>query len=101
MLAAPPKVNGAAPVLPPAAPNAKGFGAAGACGVDTGKVDDVVKVELPNVVCVVGASEDVVALLVTPNPPNGVVVEFWFVDCWPNVNAFWACGAAAGFAAPN
>lgn len=86
MLAAAPNANGAAPLLPPLGPNVKGFGAAGACCVDPGKVVDAVKVELPKVVCVVGASEEVVALLVMPNPPNGADVEFWFVDSWPNAN---------------
>lgn len=103
--AAAPNTNGGAPLLPPPAPNVKGFGAAGVCW-DAGKVD-AVKVELPKVVCVVGVSEDVVVLLVMPNPPNGVGVEFWFADSWPKVNVFWAfgtgagAGAGAGFAAPN
>lgn len=101
MLAAAPNMNGDVPLLPPPAPNVKGFGAAGVCCVDAGKVDDAVKVELPKVVCVVGVSEDVVALLVMPNIPNGVDVEFWFADTWPKLNVFWACGAGAGFAAPN
>ncbi len=101
VLAAAPNINGAVPLLPPPAPNGKGFGAAGVCCVDAGKVDDAVKVELPKVVCVVGISEDVVVLLVMPNPPNGVDVEFWFADSWPKVNVLWAWGAGAGFAAPN
>ncbi len=62
---------------------------------------DAGKVELPKLVCVVGVSEDVVVLIVMPNPPNGVDVEFWFADCWPKLNVLWACGAGAGFAAPN
>lgn len=103
MLAAAPNRNGDVPLLPLPAPNGKGFGAAGVCCVDAGKVDDAVKVELPKVVCVVGVSEEVVALLVMPNPPNGVDVDFWFAETWPKVNVFWACGAGAGvgFAAPN
>lgn len=101
MLAAAPNMNAVVPLLPPPAPNVKGFGAAEVCCVDAGKVDDAVKVELPKLVCVVGVSEDVVVLLVMPNPPNGVDVEFWFADSWPKLNVLWACGAGAGFAAPN
>ncbi len=95
VLAAAPNMNAVVPLLPLPAPNAKGFGAAGVCCVDAGKV------ELPKLVCVVGVSEDVVVLIVMPNPPNGVDVEFWFADCWPKLNVLWACGAGAGFAAPN
>lgn len=100
MLAFVPNPNGDAPLLPP---NVKAFEAAGGCCVAPGKFEaDVVMVELPKTVCVVVASMVVAgALAVMPNPPNDMEVEFWLADSWPNVNELWACGAGAGFAAPN
>lgn len=102
MLAAAPNANGIAPgiaLLLLVPPNVKGFDAAGVGCVVPGKGEaDTVKVELPKVVCVVGAVEVVVA---KPNPPNGVEVEFWLADSWPNANELWVCGAGAGFATPN